>query len=295
MRVDSVMPSPLENKQEITSRLDQLESDYRRGEVRGTLIAHPVLIISFAVPATLLIAFMNLVLVPRLGEGVGLLMGLLLFVLLIFLVFDSLYNMLTRWSFRSSSKTSIVNAFDEVFPADKGEDREMALNILDREFEKYSIAKIIIGSPTGLDLETFIELVSATGEEPVREEEFAFQCDPSLLKADTIKALTHHGNRLQALATGEFKPETDAQEHFVRVHRRDEDPYTQPEKIWRTYQDAIRWQSYIDSMDDPTLSEYLRSYPYVDEKSQYVHRRVRETEPEPVVEDGLESESVSEE
>jgi len=286
------MPSPLENKQEITSRLDQLESDYRRGEIRGTLIAHPVLIISFAVPATLLIAFMNLVLVPGLGEGVGLLMGLLLFVMLIFLVFDSFYNVLTRWSFRSSSKTSVVNAFDEVFPSDDGEDREMALNILDQEFEKYSIAKIIIGSPTGLDLETFRELIATTGEGPVREEEFAFQCDPGLLKADTIKALTHYGNWLQALATGEFKPETDGQENFVRVHRTEEDPSTQPERIWRTYQDAIRWQSYVDSMDDPTLSEYLRSYPYVDEKSQYVHRRVKETEPEPVVEDGLESESV---
>ncbi|MBW1860684.1 MAG: DUF413 domain-containing protein [Deltaproteobacteria bacterium] len=256
-----MIPAPLENKQEITSRLDQLESDYRRGEVRGTLIAHPVLIISFAVPATLLIAFMNLVLVPRLGEGVGLLMGLLLFVLLI-----------------------------EAFPADNGEDREMALNILDQRFQKYSIAKVILGSPTGLDLETFRELIATTGEEPV-EEEFPFQCDPSLLQADTIKALTHYGNQLQALAAGESNPETDAQEHFVKVHKTEEDPYTQPERIWRTYQEAIRWQSYIDSMDDPTLSEYLRSYPYVDEKSQYVHRRVKETEPEPVVEDGLESES----
>ncbi|MBW2172451.1 MAG: DUF413 domain-containing protein [Deltaproteobacteria bacterium] len=271
-----MIPAPLENKQEITSRLDQLESDYRRGEVRGTLIAHPVLIISFAVPATLLIAFMNLVLVPRLGEGVGLLMGLLLFVLLM--------------SFRSSSKTSVVSAFDEAFPADNGEDREMALNILDQRFQKYSIAKVILGSPTGLDLETFRELIATTGEEPV-EEEFPFQCDPSLLQADTIKALTHYGNQLQALAAGESNPETDAQEHFVKVHKTEEDPYTQPERIWRTYQEAIRWQSYIDSMDDPTLSEYLRSYPYVDEKSQYVHRRVKETEPEPVVEDGLESES----
>ncbi|MBW1744562.1 MAG: DUF413 domain-containing protein, partial [Deltaproteobacteria bacterium] len=286
-----MIPIPLENKQEITSRLDQLESDYRRGELRGIVIAHPVLIISFAVPATLLIAFMNLVLVPYFGEGIGLLMGLILFVMLIFVIFDVLYNMLTRWAFSSTSKIPIVTAFDEAFPHDKGEEREMALNILDHEFEKYAIAKAILGSPTGLDLETFGELFATTGEDPVGEEEFAFQCDPNLLKDDTIKALTHYGNRLQALATGEMRPETDEQEHFVQVHRTEEDPFTQPERIWRTYQDAIRWQSYVDSMDDPTLSEYLRSYPYVDEKSQYVHRRVKETEPEPVVEDGLESES----
>lgn len=286
-----VMPTLLENKQEITSRLDRLESDYRRGVLRGILIAHPALIIAFAVPATLLIAFMNLVLVPRFGEGVGLLMGLLLFVMLIFVVFDALYNTLTRWSFRSSSNIPVISAFDEAFPHENGEDREMALNILDQEFEKYSIAKVILGSPSGLDLETFRELIAATEEEPVGEEEFAFQCDTGLLKDDTIKALTHYGNRLQALTAGEFEPETDAQEHFVKVHRTEEDPFTQPEKIWRTYQDAVRWQSYIDSMDEPTLSEYLRSYPYVDEKSQYIHRRLKGTEPEPAPDDGSEPES----
>jgi uncharacterized protein YifE (UPF0438 family) len=279
----------LENKEEITRRLDQLESDYRQGELGEIVIAHPVLIISFAIPAILLIAFMNLVLVPYFGDGIGLLMGLILFVMLIFLIFDVLYNTLTRWSFRSSSNIPIVSAFDEAFPHEKGEDREMALNILDQEFEKYSIAKVILGSPTGLDLETFRELL--TEEETVGEEEFAFQCDPSLLEDDTIKALTHYGNRLQALAAGELPPETDAQEQFVRVHRTEEDPFTQPEKIWRTYQDAIKWQSYIDAMDDPTLSEYLRSYPYVDEKSQYIHRKLKKTEPEPQPEDGQEPES----
>ena len=287
------MPISFENKEEITSRLDRLESDYRRGELRGIVIAHPVLIISFAVPATLLIAFMNLVLVPSFGEGVGLLMGLFLLVILIFVVFDLLYNTLTRWSFRSSSNIPVVSAFDEAFPHENGEDREMALNILDQGFENYSIAKVILGSPTGLDMETFRELIAATEEELVGEEEFAFQCESGLLKDDTIKALTHYGNRLQALAAGEFEPETDAQEHFVKVHRTEEDPFTQPERIWRTYQDAIRWQSYIDAMDGPTLSEYLRSYPYVDEKSQYIHRRLKGTEPEPSPDDESERESGS--
>jgi len=287
------MPISFENKEEITSRLDRLESDYRRGELRGIVIAHPVLIISFAVPATLLIAFMNLVLVPSFGEGVGLLMGLFLLVILIFVVFDLLYNTLTRWSFRSSSNIPVVSAFDEAFPHENGEDREMALNILDQGFENYSIAKVILGSPTGLDMETFRELIAATEEELVGEEEFAFQCESGLLKDDTIKALTHYGNRLQALAAGEFEPETDAQEHFVKVHRTEEDPFTQPERIWRTYQDAIRWQSYIDAMDGPTLSEYLRSYPYVDEKSQYIHRRLKGTEPEPSPDDESEPESGS--
>jgi uncharacterized protein YifE (UPF0438 family) len=167
----------------------------------------------------------------------------------------------------------------------------MALNILDQEFEKYSMAKAILGSPTGLDLESFRELLTATEEEFETEEEFAFQCDPSLLGEDIIKALTHYGNRLQALATGELTPETEAQEHFVRVHGSEEDPFTQPEKTWRTYQDAIKWQSYIDVMDDPTLSEYLRSYPYVDEKSQYVHRRLKGPEPESEPDDRSEPES----
>ena len=279
----------LENRKEITRRIDQLESDYRRGELREIVIAHPVLIISFAVPAILLIAFMNLVLVPYFGEGIGLLMGLILFVMLIFLIFDLLYNALTRWTLRSSSRIPIVSAFDEAFPHDDAENREMALNILDQEFEKYAIAKAILGSPTGLDLETFRELLMTTEDESGVEEEFAFQCDPRLLKDDTVKALTHYGNRLQALADGTLSPETDAQEHFVKVHRTGEDPFTQPEKIWRTYQDAIRWQSYIDAMDDPTLSEYLRSYPYVDEKSQYIHRRLKPLEPEPVSEEGVES------
>jgi uncharacterized protein YifE (UPF0438 family) len=281
-------PSPFEHRQEITSRLDQLESDYRQGELREVVIAHPVLIISFAVPAILLIAFMNLLLVPYFGDGIGLLMGLILFVMLTYVIFDVLYNTLTRWSLRSSSKIPIVSAFDEAFPHNKGEDREMALNILDHEFEKYSMAKVILGSPTGLDLETFRELLMATEQE---SEEFTFQCDPSLLEDDTIKALTHYGNRLQALAYGEMRPETDAQEHFVKAHRTEEDPFTQPERIWRTYQEAIRWQSYIDSMDDPTLSEYLRSYPYVDEKSQYIHDRLKGPEPEPAPDDELESET----
>jgi uncharacterized protein YifE (UPF0438 family) len=278
----------LEHKQEISGRLDQLESDYRQGELREIVIAHPVLIISFAVPAILLIAFMNLVLVPYFGDGIGLLMGLILFVMLIYVVFDVLYNTLTRWSFRSSSKIPIVSAFDEAFPHEKGEDREMALNILDHEFEKYSMAKAILGAPTGLDLETFRELLMVTEEE---EEEFAFQCDSSLLEDDTIKALTHYGNRLRALANGELTPETDAQEQFVRVHRTEEDPFTQPERFWRTYRDAIKWQSYVDAMDEPTLSEYLRSYPYVDEKSEYIHRRLKGTEPESEPDEQLEPES----
>jgi len=152
------------------------------------------------------------------------------------------------------------------------------------------MAKAILGSPSGLDLETFRELIAAGEEQAVGEEEFAFQCDPGLLEDDTIKALKHYGNRLQALAAGELPPETDAQEHFVRVHRAVEDPFTQPERIWRTYQDAIRWQSYVDAMDDPTLSEYLRSYPYVDEKSQYIRRRLKGTEPAPEPDDGSELE-----
>jgi uncharacterized protein YifE (UPF0438 family) len=284
-----MMPSPFEHKQKIVGRLDQLESDYRRGELREIVIAHPVLIICFAVPAILLIAFMNLVLVPYFGDGIGLLMGLMLFVMLIYVIFDVLYNTLTRWSVRSSSKIPIVTAFDEAFPHEKGDEREIALNILDHEFEKYSMAKAILGSPTGLDLETFRELIAEREDDSGVEEEFEFQCDPSLLKDDTIKALTHYGNRLRALAAGELLPETEEQEHFVKVHRTEEDPFTQPERIWRTYQDAVRWQSYIDSMDDQTLSEYLRSYPYVDEKSQYIHRRLKPLEPEPVSEEGVES------
>ena len=272
------IPTPFESKEEITRRLDQLESDYRRGELRDIVIAHPLLIVSFAVPAILLIAFMNLVLVPHFGEEIGLLMGLILFVMLIFVIFDLLYNTLTRWSLRSSSKIPIVSAFDKAFPHDDGESREVALNILDQEFEEYAIAKVILGSPTGLDLETFGELLMTTEEESGVEKEFAFQCDPGLLKDDTVKALTHYGNRLQGLADGTLRPETEAQEHFVKVHRTEEDPFTQPEKIWRSYQDAIKWQSYIDAMDDPTLLEYVRSYPYVDERSQYVHHRLKQTE-----------------
>jgi uncharacterized protein YifE (UPF0438 family) len=111
------------------------------------------------------------------------------------------------------------------------------------------------------------------------------------LEDDTIKALTHYGNRLRALANGELTPETDAQEQFVRVHRTEEDPFTQPERFWRTYRDAIKWQSYVDAMDEPTLSEYLRSYPYVDEKSEYIHRRLKGTEPESEPDEQLEPES----
>jgi uncharacterized protein YifE (UPF0438 family) len=278
---------PDEIREGVRTRLDRLESDYRRGALREIVIAHPVLIISFAVPAVLLIAFMNLVLIPYFGEGIGLLMGLILLVMLIFVIFDVLYNTLTRWSIRSSSKIPIVSAFDEAFPHDRGEDREMALNILDQEFEKYVMAKAILGTPTGLDLETFGELLATTEEEPETEEAFTFQCDPSLLGDDIIKALTRYGNRLRTLATGECTPETDAQERFVKVHRSEADPFTQPERTWRNYQETIKWQSYIDAMDDDTLSEYLRSYPYVDEKLQYVQRRVKQTETESEREDGL--------
>jgi uncharacterized protein YifE (UPF0438 family) len=278
---------PDEIKEDVRNRLDRLESDYRRGTLREIVIAHPVLIISFAVPAVLLIAFMNLVLIPYFGEGIGLLMGLILLVMLIFVIFDVLYDTLTRWSIRSSSKIPIVSAFDGAFPHDRGEDREMALNILDQEFEKYAMAKAILGSPTGLDLESFRELLTVMEEESGPEEVFVFQCDPSLLGDDIIKALTRYGNRLRALATGECTPETDAQERFVRVHRSEEDAFTQPERFWRTYRDAIKWQAYIDVMDDGTLSEYLRSYPYVDEKLQYVKRRLKQTEPESEPEDGL--------
>jgi hypothetical protein len=268
-----------EMKQEVRNRLDQLESRYRRGEVRTSWFAYPLLILSFAVPATLAVAFIVAVVIPRFGQGVGILMGCLAFVMLASGL-EALINMFTRRPFRSSQRTAVTNAFNNAFPVENEEEREMALDILDQEFEKYSIAKMIVGSPTGVDLDVFGDLVMATGEDPVGNEDFAFQCASSLLERGTIKALTQYGHRLQALTTRGFQPKTQAQQRFVRVHRREEDPSTQPERIWRTYQDTVRWQEYVDAMDDSTLSEYLRSYPYVDTKSAYIHRRLEGREPE---------------
>jgi uncharacterized protein YifE (UPF0438 family) len=279
-----MISSSPEMQEEVRSRLEQLESKYRRGEIRTFLFAYPLAILSFAVPATLAVAFIVVAMMPRFGQGVGILMGCLAFVMLA-AGFESLVNKFTQRPFRSSQETAVTRAFDNAFPVENEEEREVALDILDQEFEKYSIAKMIVGSPTGVDLDVFGDLFMATGQMPVKNEVFAFQCDSSLLERGTIKALTQYGHRLQALTTGEFKRETQAQERFVRVHKREEDPSTQPERIWRTYQDTVRWQEYVDSMDDSTLSEYLRSYPYVDEKSQYIHRILKGPEPESEKED----------
>jgi uncharacterized protein YifE (UPF0438 family) len=61
---------------------------------------------------------------------------------------------------------------------------------------------------------------------------FAFRCSTAIFPADEVEALAEYGNWLEALASGEIKPLTAEQEHFLRVDREETEPVTIYERAW---------------------------------------------------------------
>jgi uncharacterized protein YifE (UPF0438 family) len=61
---------------------------------------------------------------------------------------------------------------------------------------------------------------------------FAFRCSVEVFPADERAALEKHGTRLEALANGAARPESPAEEHFLKVDRDEADPKTLLERAW---------------------------------------------------------------
>jgi len=234
----------IRKKENIREQIKRLESYYGRRQIRHFLIAFPTLIIPLIVSLTTLTALIDLVLMPLLGEMIGFLIGAILFIVCLFIII-SLHSNFEHKFLASGDNHPVIKEFNRAFPVQEGKDRELAIDFLDENFDKYKIAKLIVGSLSGINREAFDHLLKNTGEEYTNKDEFVFQCDERLLENNTIRALRKYGNRFEAITTGKFKPQTQAQNCFLEVHKGLSVPSTEPEKVWRDYQNLVKWQSKI--------------------------------------------------
>ena len=124
------------NKQNITVRLKRLESDYNRSQIRLVLIALPTLILSLAVSLTAMTVFIAMVLIPLLGDIIGILIGAALFIDCISIV-GLVHSNLVKYFFPSGDQHPVINKFDKAFPVHDKDERERAIDILDENFDKY--------------------------------------------------------------------------------------------------------------------------------------------------------------
>lgn len=262
-------------KENIYERLERLESYYRRSQIRHFLIAYPILMISLTVSLTALTALIALVLMPLLGEKISFLIGAILFIVCCSVIFSLHGNLIYRF-LPSGDNHPVIIEFNKAFPVQKEEERELAIDILDKNFDKYEIAKLIVGSPSGINRDAFDLLLMDTGKKYIKKNEFVFQCDQRLLEKHNIRILKKYGDWFEAITTGKFKPKTQAQKRFLEVQKGLSVPITEPEKTWREYQNFVKWQWKIDSMDYSTLLEYRKSYLLLDKRYEYLSRRLKE-------------------
>jgi uncharacterized protein YifE (UPF0438 family) len=127
-------------------------------------------------------------------------------------------------------------------------------------------------------LDTAEDLFKTSREVDIDFKDFTLRCDKSLIADHALEILMNYGGWFEALTAGKIQPIAKAQEHFIEVSRRQAKPSTDPEKIWRMYQNMVAWQSKIDEMDYQALLEYKDSYLNLDERYSYVKRRIREAE-----------------
>jgi len=67
---------------------------------------------------------------------------------------------------------------------------------------------------------------------PTTDRPFEFGCSTAVFPPEEIAALESCGRRLEALASGEARPESPEEEHFLKVDREEVAPRNVRERAW---------------------------------------------------------------
>ena len=76
---------------------------------------------------------------------------------------------------------------------------------------------------------------------------FTIQTSRDIFNPDEVEILERYGAQFGRLMKGERKPETPAQERFIKVCENEVEPETKWEKVWRKYLDRLEWESHPDN------------------------------------------------
>jgi hypothetical protein len=116
-------------------------------------------------------------------------------------IVSTFHSNLLNHFFPSDGQKPIIDKFDKAFPVHNKDKREQAIDILDENFDKYSIARLIVGSPSGINRDAFSRLIMDTGKESLGKNEFVFKCDQTLLEKNEVTSLGKYGNWFEAITT----------------------------------------------------------------------------------------------
>lgn len=72
---------------------------------------------------------------------------------------------------------------------------------------------------------------------------FTIQTSLEVFTQQDVELLQRHGRAFERLMKGELPVDTPAREHFLQVCRKEAEPATVYEQVWRKYLDRLEWES----------------------------------------------------
>jgi len=134
----------------IRQQVAQLETDFKKKQSRNFQLGYPVSMTLLVGSIALWVIFTGALMMSRIGSLAGFLIGCLVFSIMIF-CFRNVYK---RWNRKSTHKVrqTANEMFDTQFPAVKSETRQLAMDILHENFDKYSLAQVLLTRQQPVDV-----------------------------------------------------------------------------------------------------------------------------------------------
>ncbi len=104
---------------------------------------------------------------------------------------------------------------------------------------------------------------------------FTIQTSREVFGPEEIEILQRHGRGFERLMKGELPVNTAARERFIRVCRKQAEPKTIHEQVWRKYLDRLAWES------DPANRAAMGNRRHADEGfggTREEHKKMRKAE-----------------
>jgi hypothetical protein len=138
------MSTILNNKpaDEIREQIHQLETQFKKKQTRNFQLGYPLSMTLLVGSIALWIIFTGMLMMSAVGSLAGFLVGCLVLSIMI-LCFRVVYKRWNRKSIRRIRQTA-QTLFDDQFPAAEIESRRLAMDILQENAEKYSLAQVLL-------------------------------------------------------------------------------------------------------------------------------------------------------
>ena len=135
------MPS-INRTNDILRRIDELETVFKKAQSRRFQYGYPTGVLLLVCSISLWIIFTARLMMSPMGSLAGFLAGFLVLSIVVL----CFWFMFKRWNRRSVHKArqSARKVFDDQFPAAEIEARRAAMDILYENFDKYSLAQVLL-------------------------------------------------------------------------------------------------------------------------------------------------------